>query len=67
MTGSLPQNFNEYFKEMRIQHNYNSRGSKEGMIFKITQKPTTYGLTLIHHRAASDWNDLLKNIGLESI
>ena len=32
----LPQNFNKYFKEMRNQHNYNTRGSKDRMIFKIT-------------------------------
>ena len=66
MTGNLPQNFSEYFKEMRNQYNYNIRGSKEGMIFKITRRTTTYGLNSIHHRAATDWNELLKNIGLES-
>ena len=41
MTGNLPQNFGEYFKEMANQHNYNTRGSKEGIIFKITQRTTT--------------------------
>ena len=66
MTGNLPQNFIECFKEMRNQHNYNTRGSKEGMIFKITQRTTTYGLNSIHHRVANDWNELLKNIGQES-
>ena len=51
---------------MRNQHNYNTRQSKERMIFKITGKATTYGLNFIHHRAANNWNELLKNIGLES-
>ena len=66
MTRNLAQNFSEYFKEMRNQHNYNTRRSKEGMIFKITQRTTTYELNSIHHRAATDWNELLKNSGLES-
>ena len=39
--GKIPQYFNEYFNEMRNQHNYNTKGSKERMIFKITQKTTT--------------------------
>ena len=66
MTGNLLQNFSEYFKEMRNQQNYNTRGSKEGMTFKITRRTTSYGLNSIHHRAANDWNELLKNRGLES-
>ena len=66
MTGNLLQNFSEYFKEMRNQLNYNTRESKEGMIFKITQRTTTYGLNSIHHRVANDWNKVLKNNGLES-
>ena len=66
LIGKLPQNFNEHFKEMRNQHNYNTRRSKERMIFKITRKSTTYGLNSIHHRAANNWNELLKNIALES-
>ena len=36
------------------------------MIFKITQKTTTHGLNSIHHRAANDWSELLKNVRLES-
>ena len=51
---------------MRNQHNYNIRGSKEKILFKITWKTTTYGLNSIHYRAANDWNELLKNIELES-
>ena len=66
MIGKLPQNFNKYFKKMRNQHNYDTRESKERMIFKITQKTTTYGLNSIHHIAENDWNELLKNVGLES-
>ena len=71
MIGKLPLNesyksFNEYYKEMRNQHNYNTRETKERMIFKITRKTTSYGLNSIHHRAANDWNDLLKSIRLES-
>ena len=62
MIVKLPQNFNE----MRNQHNYNTRRSKERKIFKITRKATTYGLNSIHHRAANDWNELLKSIALES-
>ena len=51
---------------MKNQHSFNTRGSKEGMIFKITRKTTTYGLNSIHHRVANDWNELLKNIEQES-
>ena len=29
MIGKLPQSFSEYFKEMRNQHNYKTRGSTE--------------------------------------
>ena len=57
--------FSEYFKEMRSQHNYNTRGKKEGTIFKITPKNTTYVLNSLYHRATIDWNRLLKNNGLE--
>ena len=66
MIGKLPQNLNEQFKEMRNQHNYNTRESKERMMFKITRKTTSYGLDSIHHRAANDSNDLLQSIRLES-
>ena len=55
----------DLLSQLGNQHNYNTRGSKERMIFKITQKTTTYGLNSIHHRAANDWNELLKNIRLE--
>ena len=57
--GKLPQNFNDHFKEMRNLHNYNTRGSKERNIFKITRKTIIYGLKAVHHRAANDWNELL--------
>ena len=57
--------FSEYFKEMRSQHNYNTRGKKEGTIFKITPKNTTYGLNSLYHRATVNWNGLFKNNGLE--
>lgn len=50
---------------MRSQHNYNTRGKKEGTIFKITPKNTTYGLNSLYHRATVNWNGLLKNNGLE--
>ena len=30
------------------------------------QKTTPYGLNSIHHTAANDWNELLKNVRLES-
>ena len=65
-TENLPKNFYGYFKEMRNQHNYNTRGSKEEVTFKITQEATTYGVNSLHHRAANDWNESLKNGGLES-
>ena len=48
------------------QHNYNTRGSKERMTFKKPRATTTYGLNFIYHRAANDWNQLFKNIGLKS-
>ena len=67
ITGYLPQNSSQYFNEMRNQYNYNARGSKERMIFKITRKTTRYGLKPLHHRAVNDWNKLLKNIGPDRI
>ena len=66
MIGKPPQSFNECFKKMRNQHNYNTKGTKERMIFKTTGKTTKYGLNSIHHRAANDCNELLRNIRLES-
>ena len=57
--GKLPQNFDDHFKEMRNLYNYNTSGSKERMIFKITRKTIIYGLNAVHHRAANDWNKLL--------
>ena len=54
ITRNLPQNFKEYLKEMRNQHNYNTSGSKKEMILKITQKTTAYGLNSIYHRATND-------------
>ena len=50
---------------MRSQHNYNTRGKKEGTIFKITPKNTIYVLNSLYHRATINWNRLLKNNGLE--
>lgn len=50
---------------MRSQHNYNTSGKKEGTIFKITPKNTTYVLNSLYHRATINWNRLLKNNGLE--
>ena len=40
---------------MRNQHNYNTRGSKERVIFKITRKATRYGLNSIHHSEWLEW------------
>ena len=48
---------------MRNQHNCNTRGSKEGMILKITRK-TMDLINSICHKAANNWNELVKNIGL---
>ena len=45
---------------MRNQHNYNTRESKERMMFKITQNTTSYRLNSKYYRAANDQNDLLK-------
>ena len=39
---------------MRNQHNYNTRESKERMMFKITQNTTSYRLNSKYYRAAND-------------
>ena len=41
---------------------YNTRESKYKAIIKTLKNSTTYGLNYIKHRAASDWNEVTKQI-----
>ena len=44
------------------QHNYNARGSHNNTIIKSTTNSVIYGLNSVKHRAASDWNAMIKDI-----
>ena len=58
----LPNTFAEYFITASNQHRYNTRGSKYKTIIKTINNSTTYGLNSIKQRAASDWNEVMKQI-----
>ena len=58
----LPENFKDFFQTAANQHNYNTRGTTNKTIIKTTINSTTYGLNSIKNRAASDWNQISKNL-----
>ena len=62
---NLPENFKEFFVTADNQHNYNTRGTTNKTIIKNNVKSTTYGLNSLNYRAASDWNQMSKNLNTE--
>ena len=64
--GKLPVLVPLKYKRTRNQQNYSTRGNKEGKVIKLARKYTAYCLNPVNHKAASDWNESLKHINLES-
>ena len=62
---NLPEYFKGFFQTAANQHNYNTRGTTNKTIIKTTINSKTYGLNSIKNRAASDWNQILKNLNTE--
>ena len=62
---NLPENLKDFFQTAAKQHNYNTRGTTNKTIIKTTINSTTYGLNSIKNRAASDWNQISKNLNTE--
>ena len=58
----LPENFKDFFQTVVNQHNYNTRGTTNKTIIKTTINSTIYGLNSFKNRAASDWNQIPKNL-----
>ena len=59
---NLPESFSNFFMTAPAQHNYNTRCSRNNSITKSITNSVTYGLNYVKHRAASDWNAILKHI-----
>ena len=59
---NLPESFSNFFMTAPAQHNYNTRGSRNNSITKSITNSVTYGLNYVRHRAASDWNAIIKHI-----
>ena len=59
---NLPESFSDFFMTAPAQHNYNTRGSRNNSITKSITNSVTYGLNYVRHRAASDWNAIIKHI-----
>ena len=62
---NLPENFKDFFQTAANQHKYNTRGTTNRTIIKTTINSTTYGLNSLQNRAASDWNQISKNLNTE--
>ena len=58
---NLPESFSNFFMTAPAQHNYNTRGSCNNSIIKSITNSVTYGLNSVRHRAASDWNVIIKH------
>ena len=61
----LPENFKDFFQTAANQHNCNTRGTTNKTIIKTTINSTTYSLNSIENRAASDWNQISRNLNTE--
>ena len=61
----MPENFKDFFQTAANQHNYKTRGTTNKTIIKTTINSITYDLNSIKNRAASDWNQLSKNLNTE--
>ena len=59
---NLPECFSNFFMTAPAQHNYNTRGICSNSIIKSITNSVTYGLNSVKHRAASDWNAIIKHI-----
>ena len=59
---NLLKSFNKFFTTAPAQHNYNTRGSHKNTIIKSITNSVIYGLYSVKHRAASDWNAMIKDI-----
>ena len=66
MRENLPENFKDFSQTAANQHNYNTRGTTNKTIIKtiIKTNSKTYGLNSIKNRAASDWNQISKNLNI---
>ena len=62
---NLPENFKDFFQTAANQHNYNTGGTTNKTIIKTTINSTTYDLNSIKNGAASDWNQISKNLNTE--
>ena len=65
INAKLPEIFKDFFVTAENQHNYNTRGTTNKTIMKTTANSTTYGLNSLNYRAASDWNQISKNLNTE--
>ena len=61
----MPENFKDFFLTAKSQHNHNTRGNTNKTIIKTTINSTTYGLNSVTYRAASESNQMLKNLNTE--
>ena len=59
---NLPKSFSKFFTTAPVQHNYNTRGSRNNTIIKSIANSVIYGLNSVKHRVASDWNAMIKDI-----
>ena len=59
---NLPKSFNKFFTTAPAQHNYNTRASHNNTTIKSITHSVIYGLNSVKHRAASDWNAIIKDI-----
>ena len=61
---SLPENFIDFFLAAGNQH-YNTRGTTNKTIIKMIINSTSYVLNSVQYRAASEWNQISKNLNTE--
>ena len=59
---NLPERFCNFFTTAPAQHNYNTRDSRNVTIIKSITNSVTHGLSSVKHKAASDWNTIIKHI-----
>ena len=62
---TLPNNFSDYFKTIKDQHNYNTRSRTNNKIVKENVRTKSYGLNSIKFKATSDWNNMVSQIEIQ--
>ena len=62
----MPENFKDFFLKAKNQHNHNTRGNTNKTIIKTTINSTAYGLNSVPCRAASESNQMLKNLNTDN-